>query len=69
MGTVVVEASIKAEKTQLYIAKPPRWLTMISIAVATTVASIEAISKLSMMPAVTSITRCRDMEILLTARG
>jgi hypothetical protein len=59
-GTVVVEVSIYAEKTQLYDSNPPSWLTMVGMAVATTVPSIDARKRLSIMPRVMLITRLRD---------
>jgi hypothetical protein len=58
---VVVDASIYAEKTHEKCSNPPNCPTMVGMAVATTVDSIEARKRLSMMPIVTRTIRLRDM--------
>lgn len=50
------------ENTQLYVLRPPSWLTIVGIAVATTVDSIEAINRLNITPSVITITRWRGIE-------
>ena len=64
-NTVVVEVNIYAVKTQLYESRPPSWLTIVGMAVATTVASIDARNRLSMIPAVIRTVRRRDTCMLL----
>src|SRR5258706_13625694 len=60
-GTVVVDVSMNAEKTHEKWSSPPNCPTIVGMAVATTVDSIEARNKLSIMPIVTRMIRLRDM--------
>jgi hypothetical protein len=52
---------MKAENTQLYALKPPSCATIVGMAVATIVDSVEDMNKLSIRPAVMTTKRLRDI--------
>ena len=66
-GTVTVDASRYAEKTQLYSESPPRLPMMVGMAVDTTVPSRAATARADMIPAAT--TNCSGVMPMRRARA